>query len=419
MRCSGSLRAVDAAETLAIARELAPALGVTRVTEITRLDRIGLPVFVSIRPDAERGSVCVNAGKGLRAIDAEVGATMESIELAWAEHRRCRDTLAIGRARAGELTGLPGAGRIGILDHGPVWGTPIDLDAEIATVVAEDVATGARVAVPAEAVIHPLPGELGGARYFGTSSNGLASGNTLAEATLHALAEVIERDVVSFHLLAERIPAVARAVRIAPETLPDPIRELADRLEPRGFRLVVCWLPNPYGLPAFSSVIYDRQQPELAAPGDGLHPVREIALIRAVTESAQARLAFIHGGRDDLADVYRRYAHLGVAAKAASFERQLAALARGDAIDYREVPDRAAACGDLASALALLVEEVRRAAGARVLRAVYTPASYPVTVARVVVPGLEICSRDTSRIGPRLLGALGDREAIDSPVTIP
>ena len=44
------------------------ALGISRVTDITRLDRLGLPVFASIRP---RGlSLRVHAGKGFTAVDA-------------------------------------------------------------------------------------------------------------------------------------------------------------------------------------------------------------------------------------------------------------------------------------------------------------------------------------------------------------
>jgi ribosomal protein S12 methylthiotransferase accessory factor len=43
-----------------------PALGISRVTDITAMDRLGLPVFASIRP---RGlALCVNAGKGMKPV---------------------------------------------------------------------------------------------------------------------------------------------------------------------------------------------------------------------------------------------------------------------------------------------------------------------------------------------------------------
>ncbi|MBX3156903.1 MAG: YcaO-like family protein [Deltaproteobacteria bacterium] len=405
IRCSSSLRALTVAETLARARELAPGLGVARVTDITRLDRVGLPVFISVRPGAERHSTCVSAGKGLRPEEAEVGAVMEAIELAWAEHRRC--ALPIVAARVADL-GTPER-PFGVLDHCPVWGTRIDLDAPIACIAADDVATGARTLVPAEAVIHPLPRSVAGVRYFGTHSNGLASGNTVEEATVHGLAEVLERDTISFHLLRDR----ARLVRT--ETLPEPVRALADRLRATGFELIVRWLPNAFGLPAFTAVIFHRHQPELASPGDGLHPVREIALVRAVTETAQARLGFIHGGRDDLADIYGRYAHLTADDKAAHFERHFAAwTADPEPVDYAALPDLAAAARDLPSALATLLGALGREGLTRVLRVAYTPADYPVQVVRVIVPGLELHSKDTLRVGPRLLAAIRSPQAAGS-----
>jgi ribosomal protein S12 methylthiotransferase accessory factor len=82
---SSSLRSAEPETTLARARRRAGPLGITRVTDITRLDRAGIPVYASIRPGAAAGSLCVNAGKGLRPIEAEVGAYMEAIEFALAE----------------------------------------------------------------------------------------------------------------------------------------------------------------------------------------------------------------------------------------------------------------------------------------------------------------------------------------------
>ena len=60
----------------------------TRVTDITRLDWAGVPVYASIRPEAYPGSLCVNAGKGVTPLEAQVGAYMEAIEYAFAEYGR-------------------------------------------------------------------------------------------------------------------------------------------------------------------------------------------------------------------------------------------------------------------------------------------------------------------------------------------
>jgi ribosomal protein S12 methylthiotransferase accessory factor len=86
-RLSSSLRRRSAEETLRIiANDIAPQLGITRVTDTTWLDRIGIPVFASIRPDALKGSLCVNAGKGLRSVEAKIGAYMEAIEFSLAQY---------------------------------------------------------------------------------------------------------------------------------------------------------------------------------------------------------------------------------------------------------------------------------------------------------------------------------------------
>src|SRR4026208_582474 len=84
IRYSSSVREVKIATTLKRAKQFSRNLGITRVTNVTRLDRVGIPVFCSIRPDAQRGSLCVNAGKGLTEEEACVGAYMEAIEFALA-----------------------------------------------------------------------------------------------------------------------------------------------------------------------------------------------------------------------------------------------------------------------------------------------------------------------------------------------
>jgi len=48
-----------------------PAAGITRVADITNLDRIGIPVFSSIRPMADRGAVSVYNGKGATPVRPE------------------------------------------------------------------------------------------------------------------------------------------------------------------------------------------------------------------------------------------------------------------------------------------------------------------------------------------------------------
>ena len=76
-------RQVDSA---ALLLQLGPVLdwaGVTRVGEVTHLDRIGLPVFQAVRPMSR--SLAVHQGKGRCEADARISAVMEAIEGACAE----------------------------------------------------------------------------------------------------------------------------------------------------------------------------------------------------------------------------------------------------------------------------------------------------------------------------------------------
>jgi ribosomal protein S12 methylthiotransferase accessory factor len=158
-KLSSSLRVVSTEETLQRARSIASQLGISRVTDITRLDRVGVPVYASIRPNAKPGSLCVNAGKGLYPIEAQVGAYMEAIEFAFAEYEQSSVRLVIATAR----DVLDGRTRPdAILDFCPVVGAEIDLDAPLACVEAEEILSSTQCLVPAELVFHPFDIETGG-----------------------------------------------------------------------------------------------------------------------------------------------------------------------------------------------------------------------------------------------------------------
>src|ERR1700744_4850886 len=86
--------------------------GITRVGEITGLDRIGLPVWIAVRPNAR--TLSVSQGKGLTDIAAKVAAAMEALELAHAEqpglelrHATVSEVASFGKVV--ELAALPRA----------------------------------------------------------------------------------------------------------------------------------------------------------------------------------------------------------------------------------------------------------------------------------------------------------------------
>src|SRR5262249_20162679 len=64
--------------TVARLRPLLPVLGITRVANVTGLDRIGVPVVMVCRPNSR--SVAVSQGKGLTLAAAKASGIMEAAE---------------------------------------------------------------------------------------------------------------------------------------------------------------------------------------------------------------------------------------------------------------------------------------------------------------------------------------------------
>src|SRR5918998_1598968 len=72
-----------ASKTVAEMRSKLGRFGITRVAQVTALDRIGIPVWMAIRPNSR--TLAVSQGKGLSDAAAQASAVMEAAELATAE----------------------------------------------------------------------------------------------------------------------------------------------------------------------------------------------------------------------------------------------------------------------------------------------------------------------------------------------
>ena len=189
-----SMRIVPPETTLLHARQLAALAGITDVHEITDLDVLRVPVYVSERPQA-RADV-FTYGKGLRAVDAEVGAYMEALEFYFAEPGMGQVSTHWGSAR--DVTSQDRASDT-ILDFAPLLQREVDLDGSLLLASVENLASGDEGTIPAELIYYPAPKM--GQSLFGSSTNGLASGNSVLEATIQALLELIERDIWSFEIV--------------------------------------------------------------------------------------------------------------------------------------------------------------------------------------------------------------------------
>lgn len=390
----GTHRAVPPEETLYRIEPKLPAAGVTRVADITGLDRIGIPVFSSIRPMAEGGAISVYNGKGTTPEEARVSAMMEAIER-YAAEVGPRELLIARYAQLSEKENvlnpkeliLPGYVKA-VEDLAIPWVTGYDLIAD------------EELYVPANAVFHPLPSRYDRVRLFRTNTNGLAGGNELEEAIFHGLAEVIERDAWS---LVEITRNTGPQVKIEGGE----IRELIDRFWKAEVSVLIRDITSDLGIPTFAAVSDDLmlRDPGLLTIGMGTHTDAGVAVKRAITEVAQSRLTQIHGAREDTvtADLKRRMGydwvrkmntHWFESAEIEEFERVDAASFQTD---------------DFLEDIQHTVAHLKRAGLQRVIVVDLTREEIGVPVVRVIVPGLEMYAVDGERIGKRCRNAQKQR----------
>lgn len=289
-------RTVEPAETLARVRPLLARMGITRVANVTGLDRIGIPVVMVMRPNAR--SVAVAQGKGLSLAAARASGVMEAVET-WHAERVSRPVRYASHADLAQDAEIVDVWRL----PRPA-GSPFDEAHRLLWIAGDDLVWGRPRWLPFEMVhtdyTHPFaPGH----GCFHCSSNGLASGNHLLEATCHAICELIERDATTLWC---RLPAERqRETRVRPETVDAPsCREALDRLERADIAVGIWETTSDIGVPAFRCMVAEAEGREgHIGIGDGCHPDHGIALLRALTEAVQTRMTYISGARDDIAPV--------------------------------------------------------------------------------------------------------------------
>jgi ribosomal protein S12 methylthiotransferase accessory factor len=364
---------------------------------------VGVPVCASIRPGGLPGSLCVNAGKGLSVDEARVGAYMEAIEFAFAEFDR--SALSLKTVAASDVFEGPERAE-SILDFCPAMGMEIDLDDRVACVEASDVRTGETFLVPCELVYLPFPESLETGRYFNSNSNGLCSGNSVLEATVHGLAELIERDCSSFMFIDDQSELVDNS------TLPPHLRDVVAGIHQAGLELYLRFQSNVFGIPFFRATVAEPNSidPIYISDGFGCNLAKDIAATRAICEALQSRLSFIHGGRDDLVRRYELFSGMPESERISYAERLQRDVSRRDAIvDFTAIPDSSDSVTDLSSALELMLGRLERNGIRRVLRVVFTSPERPLQVMRVLAPGLECFSPTSARIGVRLRDYVRDK----------
>ncbi|HYP97861.1 MAG TPA: YcaO-like family protein [Polyangiaceae bacterium] len=374
----GIRRTCTPRQTLDRVKALFKPLGITRVANVTGLDCIGIPTVMVTRPNAR--SLSVSQGKGVDLDAACASGVMESIELYHAE--RIQKPLLL--ASWNELRFARSA--VDPADLPKTAKSIFHIDRTLLWIEAQDILTGARSWLPYE-LVHtnytvPLPS---GSGCFVLSSNGLASGNHPLEAIIHGLCECIERDATTLWCLSARDFSDRRRVDLA--TINDATcADLLARYDVAGIAVGVWDLTSDVGIACFACVVVERSMNafRLLGPiaGYGCHPVREVALARALTEAAQARLTIIAGSRDDTGRVRHE------AAKNETFaEETRRRLNAASTRSFDETPTFQTE--SLENELDFICQRLRDVGVRRVFAIDLTSEQLKIPVYRVVVPGLE------------------------------
>jgi thioglycine synthase len=337
-----STRVKSAHDTVARVIPICRSIGVTRISNITYMDKLYIPNFSTILPGTE-DSIWVYSGKGITRINALASALMESIE------RYCSlPSTYSKRFIHGTYSELSKTYKKVLRPDEVIEPVALNYnDKESITdyVLGFDILKNEEVLVPAQLVFSKFSAKPPSTNAFPYShTNGLASGNVLEEAICHALCEVIERDAVSIaDLCSSSIPytILENIINSIKKTdhgsylinqIPDdkfvddstiyqevnisgimeefkPIRFLVKRFADNDISLLIKDITQKdIGIPTFvaSSIEWITSNYGYFAKGYGTHPDSRIALIRAITELSQTRAANIQGARDDFKKIHYR-----------------------------------------------------------------------------------------------------------------
>jgi ribosomal protein S12 methylthiotransferase accessory factor len=389
-KAPGGARREDLAVTSQRLESVRALAGVTRVAEITGLDRTGLHVYQATRPDAEIASntFTVFSGRGGDPQQSRVGAIAEAIERHCGERRHYPpERLVRGAAR--ELRDHRGVvdldrfnlpGDVGYMGRKPMEWVP-----------ATSLTSGLEHLVPACTVFYPYEppaGCVAPLRYFTT---GFGAASMLDEAIAHGLNEVTERDAAALNRILRDRPAVDL------ESIDDEaVRVELEHLTEAGLSVVVRWITAPdLGIPAFNVLCEDPQDRDAlyVSGGYGCHPDKSVALTRAIQECAASRVGTISGAREDLdkfkcrSEDYQRYRR-----------RYAYWFDVGETVDYATLPSlqRPTNMDDIAAVVGAFGR-----LGFDSLVVDLTRPELQLRVVKVLVPGVERYSFRMSCIGRR------------------
>ena len=390
---TGTHRVIAPSKTIEINENKLKVAGITRIADITDLDRIGLPIYTAIRPTAEDGAVSIYGGKGITKDHAKASAMMEGFERYSAERQDNDETIIVSLSEIEEFgeyidpksLNLPKEfEKKDISDLSLEWSKSIDL------------ISNREYYIPTNAIYHPYISKDDSQSLFKSNTNGLASGNILEEAILHGIFEVIERDAWSIFELTHKNYAQIDISSIENEIIID----IIEKFESEGIKIKLMDFTADIKIPTIAASADDTitKDAGLLTLGMGTHLDPEVAILRALTEVAQSRATQINGAREDTvrADFAREAGYERMKRINKFYFRD-----EEEQIKLSDIENRSTS--SITRDIEIVKDELVSNDIQKILYANLTRPELDVSVVRVVIPEMELYTIDPSRAGYRFL----------------
>lgn len=386
-----SHRVASLEDTLARVLAKRDLLGITRIGNITNVDNLRIPNYSVISPllnfPSSPGMISVMSGKGITLLHAKVSALMETVE-------RYSCIKSNNFSIQGSYSWLSKNFNVA---HPSDFIVPdsflYDNDQPMEWVHSQSLFHGDLVLVPACLVFTPYR-TTEATTAFSSSTNGLASGNTIEEAALHALLELIERDAEAIALNCDLFSSLDLE-----KDLPESASELLGRFAQENVDIEVKYITQGIDVAVFLTIIVDKTLASVKYinGGKGAHLDPEIALLRSLTEASQSRVVGMTGIREDMP---KKRGQMDAPDFQALLTKESALFGRSPkTINFSEIRNRAS--NHITDDLDYLFSELRKIGTPDVYLIDLTRKEIGIPVARVLVPGLEF-EVPGNWCGPRL-----------------
>jgi YcaO-like protein with predicted kinase domain len=331
--------------------------GITRISDLTGLDVIGVPVWSSTRPIAH--TITFSGGKNLNPTLAKAGAIAEGIELSIFEKHHEPQIHGFYPPRV--LQELP-------IRKGFEIGGGHKFPGEIVT----HYMSGADVFFPSDLIWLNVRKETSA---FQRNSNGQAIGSSMEDAIVQGLYECVERDAMTIRAEAQKEFGVF-APRIDLSNAVGSVKTLIDICAKAGLKIYAFCLTFDIRVPSVNVFLVDPSGYYMPTVGMGTSIWDSVAIERAIMEAIQGRLVYISGGRDDiyLSDFYK-----------AKQSDQKAMCRRFEGLPVQATPNWEVRDYEISDELEILLEMIGHWRDRVLVKEI--PGEFPA--AKVFIPGLE------------------------------